>query len=170
MNSELHELASRAVERLAAAGLTVATAESCTGGMVAAALTDIPGASAVFRYGWVTYCNEAKERQLHVPAALIEQHSAVSEPVVAAMAQNAMRQAGSQMAVAVSGNAGPTAGEGEPPAGTICLALARRGVQRAPHTETICRPELNRAELRQLATRRLLELIAGAAQGGGSWA
>ncbi len=170
MNPELHELAKTAVERLAAAGLTVATAESCTGGMVAAALTDIPGASAVFRYGWVTYCNEAKERLLNVPTGLIEQYSVVSEPVVAAMAQNAMRQAGAQMAIAVSGNAGPTTPEGEPPAGTICLALARRGVQRTPHTETIYRPELNRAELRTLATRRLLELIAGAAQGGGSWA
>ncbi len=170
MNSELHELARCAVERLSATGLTVATAESCTGGMVAAALTDIPGASAVFRYGWVTYCNEAKERQLGIPSELIEQYCVVSEPVVAAMAQNAMRQAGASMAVAVSGNAGPTAAAGEPPVGTICLALARRGVQRAPHTETLYRPELNRAELRTLATRRLLELIAGAAQGGGSWA
>ncbi len=170
MNTELHELAASAVERLTAAGLTVSTAESCTGGMVAAAITDIPGASAVFRYGWVTYCNEAKERQLNVPSTLIEQYSAVSEPVVAAMAQNAMRQSGAHMAVAVSGNAGPTAAEGEPPAGTIWLALARRGVQRVPHTEKIHRPELSRAELRSLATRRLLELIAGAAQGGGSWA
>ncbi len=170
MNEELTSLARSAVERLAAAGLTVTTAESCTGGMVAAALTDIPGASAVFRYGWVTYCNEAKERLLNVPAGLMEQYSVVSEPVVAAMAQNAMRLSGAHMAVAVSGNAGPTAAEGEPPAGTICLALARRGVQRAPHTETLCRPELSRAELRTLATRRLLELIAGAAQGGGSWA
>ncbi len=169
MNAELHELADTAVARLSAAGLTVATAESCTGGMVAASLTDIPGASAVFRYGWVTYCNEAKERQLNVPAALMEQYSVVSEPVVAAMAQNAMRLAGASMAVAVSGNAGPSAAEGEPPAGTICLALARRGAQRMPHTETIFRPELDRAALRQLATRRLLELIAGAAQGGG-WA
>ncbi len=166
MNPSLHELATTVVQRLTDAGLTVATAESCTGGMVAAALTDIPGASAVFRYGWVCYCNEAKERQLNVPSSLIEQYSAVSEPVVAAMAQNAMRQAGASMAVAVSGNAGPTAAADEPPPGTICLALARRGAQRMPHTETLCRPELDRAALRTLATRRLLELIAGAAQGG----
>ncbi len=163
MDAALQELARTAVERLSAAGLTVATAESCTGGMVAAALTDTPGASAVFRYGWVTYCNEAKERQLNVPTGLIEQYSVVSEPVVAAMAQNAMRLAGASMAVAVSGNAGPTAAEGEPPAGTICLAIARRGGQRMPHTETLFRPELDRAALRQLATHRLLELIAGAA-------
>ncbi len=164
MNPQLHQLAQSAVERLTAAGLTVATAESCTGGMVAAALTDIPGASAVFRYGWVTYCNEAKERELNIPTALIEQYGVVSEPVVAAMAQNAMRQAGAAMAVAVSGNAGPTAADGEPAAGTICLALARRGAQRMPHTETLFHPELDRATLRTLATRRLLELIAGAAR------
>ncbi len=167
MTPNLHQLATTAVERLTTAGLTVATAESCTGGMVASVLTSIPGASAVFRYGWVCYCNEAKERQLNVPGALIDQHCAVSEPVVAAMAQNAMRQAGASMAVAVSGNAGPTAPDGEPPAGTICLALARRGAQRMPHTETIYRPELDRTALRELATQRLLELIAGAAQGGG---
>ncbi len=159
------DIAATAVERLSTAGLTVATAESCTGGMVAAALTAIPGASTVFRYGWVTYCNEAKERQLHVPAALIEQYGVVSEPVAAAMAQNAMRQAGASMAVAVSGNAGPTAEPGAAPVGTLCLALARRGAQRMPHTETLFRPELDRNALRELATRRLLELIAGAARG-----
>ncbi len=156
--------AALAGSRLRDAGMTVATAESCTGGLVAAALTSIPGASAVFRYGWVTYCNEAKERLLNVPEALIDAHTVVSEPVVAAMAQNAMRQAGSDMAVAVSGNAGPSAVPGEPPVGTICLALARRGAQRMPHTETIVRPGLDRNSLRRLAAARLLELIAGAAR------
>ncbi len=164
MDGKLKEAAEAAVAALRAAGLTVATAESCTGGMVAAALTDVPGASAAFRYGWVTYCNEAKERLLNIPAALIEQHGVVSEPVVAAMAQNAMRQSGADMAVAVSGNAGPTAGGGAP-VGTICLALARRAAQRLPHTETLTRPELDRRELRELATLRLLELIAGMAGG-----
>ncbi len=167
MNEKLNIAAESTVASLRAAGLTVATAESCTGGMLAAALTSVPGASAAFRYGWVTYCNEAKERELNIPSALIEHHGVVSEPVVAAMAQNAMRQSGADMAVAVSGNAGPSAAEGEPPVGTICLALARRGAQRLPHTETLTRPELNRHELRELATLRLLELIAGMAQGGG---
>ncbi len=143
--------------------MTVATAESCTGGMVAAALTGIPGASSAFRYGWVTYCNEAKERQLGVPAALIAQHGVVSEAVAASMAQNALRLAGASLGIGVSGNAGPTAGEGEPPVGTICLALARRGDER-PHTETLFRPELDRNTLRTLATQRLLALIAEAAQ------
>ncbi len=167
MNDRIQNQAQAAVAALRAAGLTVSTAESCTGGMVAAALTSVPGASAAFRYGWVTYCNEAKERELNVPASLIEQYGVVSEPVVAAMAQNAMRQSGANMAVAVSGNAGPSVPEGEPPAGTLCLALARCGAQRLPHTETITRPELDRQALRELATLRLLELIAGMAQSGG---
>ena len=85
MNPEIDLLAFAAVENLKAASLTVTTAESCTGGMIAAALTEVPGASAVFRYGWVTYCNEAKERLLNVPSSLIEEHTVVSEPVVAAM-------------------------------------------------------------------------------------
>ncbi len=163
MTADLLEHARNAVECLKRAGLTVATAESCTGGLVAAALTEIPGASAVFRYGWVTYCNDAKEQQLHVPRELIERHSVVSEPVVAAMAQNAMQTAGADMAVAVSGNAGPTAGDAEPPVGTVCLALACRGAQLTPHTETLYHPELGRAQLRELAARRLLELVAEAA-------
>ncbi|MBR5195310.1 MAG: CinA family protein, partial [Akkermansia sp.] len=86
MNSEIDLLAFIAVENLRGAGLTVTTAESCTGGMIATALTEVPGASQVFRYGWVTYCNEAKERLLNVPTELIDEHSVVSEPVVAAMA------------------------------------------------------------------------------------
>ncbi len=164
MKENIRTAAEDAVAALRVAGLSVATAESCTGGMVAAALTEIPGASAVFRYGWVTYCNEAKERLLNVPAALIEQHGVVSEPVVAAMAQNAMRQSGADMAVAVSGNAGPTA-DGNAPVGTVCLSIARRAAQRLPHTETLRHPELDRAALRELATLRLLELIAGMTRG-----
>lgn len=162
MTTSLFPLAETAVQSLKAAGLTVATAESCTGGLVAAALTAVPGASSVIRYGWITYCNEAKERQLGVPLGLIEQFSAVSEAVVAAMAMGAMRQAGADIAVAISGNAGPTAGEGEPPVGTVCLAICRRGSARATHTETIFRPDMSRNELRLFATKRALSLIIGA--------
>ena len=141
MDSEIALAAFAAVESLKLTGLTVATAESCTGGMIAAALTEVPRASAAFRYGWVTYCNEAKERLLDVPPALIETFSVVSEPVVAAMAESAMRQAGADIAIAVSGNAGPTAAEGEPPVGTICLALTRRGARKPLHTEPILQPK-----------------------------
>ena len=164
MDSNLELLAFAAVQNLTAAKLTVATAESCTGGLIAAALTGVPGASAAFRYGWVTYCNEAKERELNVPAALIEEHSVVSEPVVAAMAESAMRQAGADFGIAVSGNAGPTATAGEPPVGTVCLALSRRGAARPTHTETIFRPGLDRNRFRAMVAARALELLAGAAR------
>lgn len=163
MNSEIDLLAFIAVENLRGTGLTVTTAESCTGGMIATAITEVPGASQVFRYGWVTYCNEAKERLLNVPSELIEEHTAVSEPVVAAMAQAAMRQSGADIAVAVSGNAGPTAAEGEPPVGTVCIALTRRGAARPVHTETIFLPGMTRRQLRQRVTAKVLQLIAGAA-------
>ncbi len=163
MNPEIDLNAFAAVENLKAAGLTLTTAESCTGGMIAAAITEVPGASAVFRYGWVTYCNEAKERLLGVPAELIEEHSVVSEPVVAAMATAAMRQSGADIAIAVSGNAGPTAAENEPPVGTVCMALARRGATRPVHTETLFLPGMSRRQLRERVTARALQLIAGAA-------
>lgn len=166
MDSEIALAAFAAVESLKLTGLTVATAESCTGGMIAAALTEVPGASAAFRYGWVTYCNEAKERLLEVPSALIDTFSVVSEPVVAAMAESAMRQAGADIAIAVSGNAGPTAAEGEPPVGTICLALTRRGARKPLHTETIIRPKLDRRQLRRLVTLRALNLIISATSAG----
>lgn len=162
MDTEIALAAFAAVESLKLTGLTVATAESCTGGMIAAALTEVPGASSAFRYGWVTYCNEAKERLLDVPPALIETFSVVSEPVVAAMAESAMRQAGADIAIAVSGNAGPTAADGEPPVGTICLALVKRGAKRPQHTETLSHPKLDRAQLRRLVTLRALNLIIGA--------
>ncbi len=163
MNPEIDILAFAAVENLKAAGLTVTTAESCTGGMIATALTEVPGASAIFRYGWVTYCNEAKKRLLSVPAELIEEHTVVSEPVVAAMATAAMRQSGADIAVAVSGNAGPTVPVGEPPIGTACLAIARRGASRPVHTETLTMPGLSRRQFRERVTAKVLQLIAGAA-------
>jgi len=165
MNPTLELMAYAAVQQLAAAGLSVATAESCTGGLIAAALTEVPGASAVFRYGWVTYCNEAKERLLYVPEDLIAAHTVVSEPVVAAMAENAMRQSGADMAIAVSGNAGPTAAEGEPPVGTVCLALCRRAAQRPLHTETLHLPGLNRRAIRERVVQRALELLCVVTRG-----
>lgn len=164
MNADLELAAFAAVHHLRAAGLSVATAESCTGGLIAAAITGVPGASAVFRYGWVTYCNEAKERELGVLPSVIEQYGVVSEPVVAAMAQGAMRCAGADLALAVSGNAGPTAADGEPAVGTVCLALARRGAARPVHTETIFRPALPRNALRAYVAARALHLLAASAQ------
>ncbi len=111
----------------------VATAESCTGGMIAARLTDVSGASAVFGTGYVTYANEAKVRELGVPAELLMRHGAVSEPVARAMAEGCLRQSGAHHALAVTGIAGPTGGSEDKPVGTVFAALASR------QQETICR-------------------------------
>jgi nicotinamide-nucleotide amidase len=104
----------------------VALAESCTGGMIANRLTDVSGASAVLGYGCVTYSNEAKTRLVGVPAELIAQHGAVSQPVAAAMAEGALGISGADHALAATGIAGPTGGTEEKPVGTVFVALASR--------------------------------------------
>lgn len=106
-----------------AAGLTLATAESCTGGLLAAALTQIAGASAVFERGYVTYSWDAKISDLGVPRALLEENGAVSEAVAAAMAQGARIRSGASLALATTGVAGPGPAEGQPE-GRICFAIA----------------------------------------------
>ena len=103
---------------------TVATAESCTGGWLGKMITDVPGSSAYFAYGWITYANQAKEQLLGVPAELLREHGAVSEPVVLAMANGAKTRANSTVALAISGIAGPDGGTPAKPVGTVCIALA----------------------------------------------
>ncbi|MHB1304313.1 MAG: CinA family protein [Acidiphilium sp.] len=115
------------VELAKAGGLTLATAESCTGGLIAAALTEIPGSSAVFGYGFVTYANAAKAAMLGVDMATIEAEGAVSEAVARAMAEGALRRAGADRAIAVTGIAGPEGGSMAKPVGTVWFGLARRG-------------------------------------------
>jgi len=105
----------------------LATAESCTGGLIANRLTNVPGASEIFTHGWVTYANEAKSSQLGVPMEIIEQHGAVSEEVARAMAEGALRESGADFAVSVTGIAGPTGGTEEKPVGTAWLGLAEKG-------------------------------------------
>ncbi len=104
--------------------LTLATAESCTGGLIAHRLTNVPGASEVFTHGWVTYANEAKASQLGVPMEMIAAHGAVSEQVARAMAEGALRESGADHAVSVTGIAGPTGGTEEKPVGTAWITLA----------------------------------------------
>lgn len=116
-------------ELLKERGLTVTVAESCTGGLVAKRITDVPGSSAYFAVGFATYSNEAKVRFLDVPEALIAQHGAVSEEVARAMAAGALERAGADVAVAISGIAGPGGGTPEKPVGTVCFALAGRGAK-----------------------------------------
>lgn len=108
-------------------GWMLATAESCTGGMIAAACTDLPGSSNWFDRGFVTYSNAAKTEMLGVPAALIAEHGAVSEAVVRAMAQGAIAHSKAQVSVAVSGVAGPGGGTPEKPVGTVWVAWACGG-------------------------------------------
>jgi nicotinamide-nucleotide amidase len=116
------------VVRLArAAGKTVTTAESCTGGLVASRITNVSGSSEVFRYGWVTYANGAKTSELGVPVELLEQHGAVSEEVARAMAEGALLRAGANLAISVTGIAGPTGGTAEKPVGLVYFGLAIKG-------------------------------------------
>ena len=107
-------------------GLRIATAESCTGGLIAAVVTSIAGCSSVFERGFVTYSNDAKTELLGVPAGMIEEHGAVSEPVARAMAEGALARSHADIAVSVTGIAGPDGGSEEKPVGLVHFACARR--------------------------------------------
>ena len=109
------------------AGLKIATAESCTGGLVAAALTSIAGSSDVVERGFVTYTNDAKEHQLGVPRLALLSYGAVSEPVARAMAEGALRESLADVAVSVTGIAGPGGATPGKPVGLVHFGLARRG-------------------------------------------
>ncbi len=134
----------------------LATAESCTGGMIAAALTDIAGSSDVVERGFVVYSNEAKREMLGVAAELIERHGAVSEEVARAMAEGAVAHARAAVAVAVTGVAGPGGGSAAKPVGLVHLACAMEG------RETIHRREVfpgDRAAIRAATVARALGLV-----------
>lgn len=107
-----------------ARGLRVATAESCTGGLVAGAITDIAGSSAVFTHGFVTYANEAKTQMLGVPEATLAAHGAVSSETAAAMAIGARKHSGADLAISTTGIAGPDGGSAQKPVGTVWFGLA----------------------------------------------
>ena len=122
----LNTLATTLVKELTEAGRAVATAESCTGGWIAKTLTDVPGSSACFGYGVVSYSNGAKESILGVSNQTLEENGSVSEPVVREMADGALSLSGADIAVAVSGIAGPDGGTDEKPVGTVWFAWAVR--------------------------------------------
>lgn len=153
------DLARRVVEENRAAGRTVAVAESCTGGLVAAALTEVPGASAVFERGFVTYSNAAKQDVLNVASDIIETFGAVSVACVWAMAQGALARSGADVAVAISGVAGPDGGTALKPVGTVVFARAVRGQKRHEDTELRKFEEHSRAGVRRAATLCALELL-----------
>ncbi len=118
------DLAARLAQQMLVRGQMLVTAESCTGGLIAAACTDLAGSSAWFERGFVTYSNEAKTDLLSVPAALIAEHGAVSEPVARAMATGALQHSRAHISVAVTGVAGPGGGSASKPVGTVWLAWA----------------------------------------------
>ncbi|MCU0767576.1 MAG: nicotinamide-nucleotide amidase [Gammaproteobacteria bacterium] len=122
----LADLARRLGDRLLVRGWMAAAAESCTGGWIAKTLTDVPGSSGWFDRGFVTYTNAAKQDLLGVDGATLAAHGAVSEATVREMAAGALDRSGAQVAVAVSGVAGPTGGTPDKPVGTVWLAWARR--------------------------------------------
>lgn len=124
---ELVELAVRVVDTNRAAGRRIAVAESCTGGLVAAALTEVAGSSDVFEAGFITYSNEAKAVLLGVSRDVLETFGSVSVAVAWAMAQGAMEKSGADVAVAITGIAGPGGGSDRKPVGAVVFARARRG-------------------------------------------
>ncbi|NDV88160.1 nicotinamide-nucleotide amidohydrolase family protein [Aurantimonas aggregata] len=152
-------LAAAVIERYAAANLTIATAESCTGGMVAAALTDIAGSSAAFDRGFVTYSNAAKMAMLGVADAALAAHGAVSEEVAREMAEGARRLAGVDVAVSITGIAGPGGGSATKPVGLVHFACA--GSAGTLHREERF-GDTGRAGIRLASTAVALEMLLDA--------
>lgn len=155
---DLAELAARVVAENLAAGRVIALAESCTGGLVAAALTEIAGSSAVFDRGYVTYSNEAKQELLGVKGDIIDTFGAVSIACVWAMAQGALKHSHADVAVAISGIAGPDGGTDHKPVGTVVFARAIRGDDEVLAEERLF-DGASRAEVRRQATLVALGLL-----------
>lgn len=151
----LRQLAAEAVRGATRRKMKIVTAESCTGGLIAAALTEISGVSAVFDRGFVTYSNAAKTESLGVEPALIETYGAVSEEVAQAMVVGALAQSGADVAVAVTGIAGPGGGTKEKPVGLVYIAAASK------ENATVERHQFSgsRGDIRAAAAERALELL-----------
>jgi len=144
------------VEKLIETSQTLSLAESCTGGFLAHRITNVPGASEIFPAGYVTYANEVKERELHVPADLLRLVGAVSEEVARAMAEGVLREAGTDFGIGVTGIAGPGGGTAEKPVGTVFIALAQKG------GPTVCERATfptDRETFKQLATQSALDML-----------
>ena len=155
---DIVNLARRVVEENAAAGRKIVLAESCTGGLVAAALTEIPGSSAVLDRSFVTYSNEAKQGELGVASDIIEAFGAVSIACVYAMARGALESSNAVVAVAISGVAGPGGGSDAKPVGTVVFARLQRG-RDDPEAEDRLFENTGRSGVRRQATLCALELL-----------
>jgi nicotinamide-nucleotide amidase len=155
----LVQRAAALLKRYEAEGLRIVTAESCTGGLVAALLTEVPGSSAVVERGLVTYSNEAKTEMLGVAADVIAQHGAVSEPVARAMAEGALGRSRADVAVSITGIAGPGGGTATKPVGLVHFAVATRAKTTALERRY---GDLGRAIVREKAVEDALALLAAA--------
>jgi nicotinamide-nucleotide amidase len=157
IGKEIMDLAIDVLSACRERGELIATAESCTGGLVAGALTAIPGASDVFERGFVTYSNASKSEMLGVPVWLIERHGAVSEDVARAMAGGALTHSHANLAVAVTGIAGPDGGTAEKPVGLVHFAAGRRD-QPIVH-ERVLFGDLGRGEVQRRSVQQALKLL-----------
>lgn len=152
-----HATATRLVREFARLGLTLATAESCTGGLIAKSLTDVAGSSAVFLGGAVTYTNEVKIALLGVDPDLIARESEVSHACAKAMAEGARARLGATLAVSTTGYAGPTGGTATDPVGTVYIGIA---TPKGTYSERFCAPTgLTRSGVRRAATDRAIALL-----------
>ncbi len=153
----IEKLARQIIARGTKLQLMVATAESCTGGLIAGALTEVAGSSAVFERGFVTYSNKAKTQMLGVPMGLIESEGAVSQSVVSAMVSGALENSRANIAVAVTGIAGPGGGSAEKPVGLVFLAAQRRE-EKAKVSELLL-GDIGRKEIRSQTVEKALEMV-----------
>jgi nicotinamide-nucleotide amidase len=159
-NHDLHVITQELARVLIKNHWHLSTAESCTGGMVAASITELAGSSEWFERGYVTYSNQSKSEDIDVSQNLIEQHGAVSDQVARAMALGAKQNSGSDLSLSITGIAGPTGGSPEKPIGTVCFAWALANDQIVSETKHF---EGNRQQIRQQACdfslRKLLSLV-----------
>jgi nicotinamide-nucleotide amidase len=155
----LYQLAAEVGGRARAAGWRIVTAESCTAGWIAKALTDVPGSSQWVDSGYVTYSNIAKMRDVGVSERTLDEHGAVSEATVREMAHGALRAAGVEMAIAVSGIAGPDGGTAEKPVGTVWFAVATPEAQGAAALCELCRFSGDRDQVRRQSIAYALRLM-----------
>ena len=161
IDDALRAAAKRVLALCRARGLRVATAESCTGGLVAAALTEISGSSDVVERGFVTYSNAAKQQMLGVPAAALKRHGAVSGATAAAMAAGALKNSPADLAVAITGIAGPGGGTKQKPVGLVHFAAASRDGRRLARSRRYGKIGRRRVRLRSVAEAlELLQLLA----------
>jgi nicotinamide-nucleotide amidase len=165
IDDAIRDEAARVLDACRTHGLKVATAESCTGGLVAGALTEIPGSSDVLDRGFVTYSNAAKQAMLGVPASILERHGAVSRETADAMAAGALAMSNADLAVAITGIAGPGGGSAEKPVGLVHFAAAARDGRRVHREKRY--GDVGRSAVRREAVAEalaLLEMLAASAR------